>query len=59
MKNETGKKIQKLLRINLIEYSSEFLAHLKKHLGHTGTPTSIQNDCMKLCGFGVDITIMT
>ena len=51
-KYETGKKLKSLLGINLVKYSSEFLAHL----GHTGTSTSVQNNCIKLSGFGVDIT---
>ena len=37
IKNETGKKVKSLLGINLVKYSSEFLAHL----GHTGTSTSL------------------
>ena len=28
----------------------------KKHLGHTGTLPSAQNNCIKLSGFGVTIT---
>ena len=58
-------KIQKVTVINIVKYLSEFLAHIyvgprcflyKKHLGPTGTPTNVQNNCIKLSGFGVDIT---
>ena len=28
----------------------------KYYLGHIGTPTNVQNNCRKLCGFGVQIT---
>ena len=55
-KNETGKKIKNLFGVNLIKYSSEFLAHVKKDLCHIGSPTNVQNSCIKLYGFGVDIT---
>ena len=41
---------------NFVNYSSKFLAHIKKHLGHTGTLTNVQNKFIKLSGFGVDIT---
>ena len=30
---------------------------MTKHLGHTGTPTNVKNSCIKLSGFGIDITI--
>ena len=56
IKNETSKKFKNLLGINLVKYSAKFLAHTKKHLGHTGRPTNVQNNCIKLSGFGVDIT---
>ena len=49
------KKLKNLLRINLSKYSFKFLIHVN-HLGHTGTPTNDQNSCIKLCGFGADIT---
>ena len=49
-KNETGEKFINLLAMNLVKYSSEFLAHIKKHLGHTGTATNIQTNYMKLPG---------
>ena len=55
-KNDTKDKFKNLFGINLENYSSKFLAHTKKHLGHTITPTNVQNNCMKLSGFGVDIT---
>ena len=45
-KNETGKKFRNLLAINSVKYSSEFL----EYLGHTGTPTNVQNNCIKLSG---------
>ena len=45
-------KFKSLLGINLVKYSSEILTHL----GHAGTSTSVQNNCIKLSGFGVDIT---
>ena len=48
--NEIGEKLRNLLVINLVKYSSEFRAHIKKHLGHTGTPTNAQNNCIKLSG---------
>ena len=51
-KNETGKKFKSLLGINLVKYSSEFLVHL----GHTDTSGNVQNNCVKLSGFGVEIT---
>ena len=56
IKNETKKKFKNLLGINLAKYSSKFLAHIKKHLGHTGTPTNVQNNCIKLSDFSVDIS---
>ena len=31
IKNETGKKLKSLLGRNLVKYSYEFLAHIKKH----------------------------
>ena len=43
IKNETRKKFKKLLEINLVKYSSKFLAHIKKYLGDTGTPRNVQN----------------
>ena len=43
-KNETKDKFKNLLGINLVKYSSKFLAHIKKHSGHTGTPTNVQNN---------------
>ena len=43
-----GEKFRNVLAINLVKYSPEFLASIKKHLGHTGTPTNIQNNCIKL-----------
>ena len=52
VKNETGKNFISLLGINLVKYSSAFLAYL----GHTGTSASVQNNCIQLSGFGVDIT---
>ena len=52
LENETGKKFKSLLGINLIKYSSEFLARL----GHTGKSTSVRNSCIKLSGCGVDVT---
>ena len=51
-----GKKFKNLLRINIIKYSSKFLVHIKKHLGHTVTATNVQNNCIRLSGFGVNIT---
>ena len=45
-------KFKSLLGIDLVKYSSEILTHL----GHAGTSTSVQNNCIKLSGFGVDIT---
>ena len=29
---------------------------MKKYLDRTGTPTNVQNNCLKLSGFSVDIT---
>ena len=52
IKNETRKKLKNLLGINFVKYSYKFLEHIKKHLGHTGTPTNVQNNCIKLSGFG-------
>ena len=43
-----------LLGINLVKYSSKFLGHVKKYLVHTGTPTNVQNNSIKLSGFGVN-----
>ena len=37
-------------------YSPKFLAHIKRYLGHTDTPTNVQSNCIKLSGFGVDVT---
>ena len=42
--------------MNLVKYSSKFLAHVKERLGYTGTPTNVQNNYIKLPGFSVDIT---
>ena len=56
IKNETMQIFKNLLGINLVKYSSKFLTHIKKHLDHTGTPTNVQNNCIKLSSFGVDIT---
>ena len=56
IKNETRKQFKNLLGINFVNYSSKFLAYIKKHLGHTGTLTNVQNKFIKLSGFGVDIT---
>ena len=56
IKNETKEKFKNLLRINLVKYSSKFLAHIKKHLGNIGKAINGQNSCIKLSGFGVDIT---
>ena len=55
MKNKTGKKFKNLFGINLIKFSSEFLTHLC----HTGSSTNVQNNCIKLSVFGVDITRST
>ena len=55
MKNETRKNFKNLLRIRLVKYSSKFLAHIKKHLGQIGIPTNVQNNCIQLSGFGVEI----
>ena len=52
-KNQTGKKFKNLLGINLVKHSCKFLAHIKKHLGHTGTTKNVQNDSIKLSAFGV------
>ena len=40
--------------MNLVKYSSEFLAHIRK--ARTDKPTNVQNNCIKLFFFGVDIT---
>ena len=56
IKNETGGKNQKFICINLIKHSPESLAHVKKHLCHIGSPTNVQNNCIKSSGFCVDIT---
>ena len=32
------------------------MGHIEKYLGYTGTSTNAQNSCIKLSGFGVDIT---
>ena len=53
IKNQTGKKFKNLLGINLVKHSCKFLAHIKKHLGHTGTTKNVQNDSIKLSAFGV------
>ena len=56
IKNGTRRKLKDLLGINLVQFSSKFLARIKKHLGHTSTLTNVQNNCIKLSDFGVDIT---
>ena len=56
IKNDTRKKFKNLLKMNLVKYSSKFLAHVKERLGYTGTPTNVQNNYIKLPGFSVDIT---
>ena len=50
------KKFKNLLGMNLVKYSSKYLAHIKKYLGQTGTLANVQNNSIKLSGFGVDIT---
>ena len=55
-KKEIRTKFKNLPGINLMKYSSKFLAHIKKHLCHTGKPANIKNNCIKLSGFGVDMT---
>ena len=55
IKDERRKKFKNLFGINLVKYSSKFLAHIKRNLCHTGTPSNVQNNCIKLSGFGVDI----
>ena len=50
------KKFKNLPAINLVKYWSKFLAQIKKHLGHAGTPRNVQNKCIKLSGFDVDTT---
>ena len=59
IKNGTRRKFKHLLGINLVQFSSKFLAHIEKHLGHTSTLTNAQNNCIKLSDFGVDITFST
>ena len=56
IKKERKEKFKNLLGINFVKYLSIFLAYIKKHLGHTGIPTNVQNNCIKLSGFGVEIT---
>ena len=56
IKNGTRRKFKDLLGINLVQFSSKFLARIKKHLGHASTLTNVQNNCIKLSDFGVDIT---
>ena len=56
IKNEAMKKFKNLLGMNLVKYSSKYLGHIKKCLGQTGTPANVQNNSIKLSGFGVDIT---
>ena len=57
IKNQTGKKLKNLLGINLInKVFIQIPGTHKKHLGHTCTPTAVQNNCIKLSGFGVGIT---
>ena len=51
-----GKIFKNLLGIDLVKYLSKFLTHIKKHLGHKAKPTIVQNYCIKLFNFGVDIT---
>ena len=44
MESETKENFENLLEINLVKYSSKFLAHIKKrYLGHTGTSKNVQN----------------
>ena len=45
-------------RIHLVECSSNFLAYISKHLGHTGPPTNFQNNFIILCGFGVERKVL-
>ena len=42
IKDKTKEKFKNLLGINLTKYSSKFLAHIKKNLGHTGALTKVQ-----------------
>ena len=49
-------KIQEFTRNIFSKVSSKFLAYIKQYLGHTGTLTNVQNNCIKLSRFGVDIT---
>ena len=56
IKTEIKEKFKNLLGINFVKYLSIFLASIKKHLGDTGIPTNVQNNCIKLSGFGLEIT---
>ena len=56
IKKSNREKFKNLLGINLVKYSSKFLALIKKYLGHTGPLTNAQNNWIKLSGFGVEIT---
>ena len=49
-------KQQKIQEFNRDKYWSKFLAHIKKHLGHTDTSTNVENNCLKLSGFSADLT---
>ena len=56
LKKSNREKFKNLLGINLVKYSSKFLALIKTYLGLTGTLTNAQNNWIKLSGFGVEIT---
>ena len=56
IKNETGKKIQKFTENKFSKIFIRIPGTYKKHLGHTDTSRSVQNNCTKLSGFGFDIT---
>ena len=42
IRNQTGRKLKSFIGINLVESSSKFVAHIKKHLGHTDAQKMIK-----------------
>ena len=49
-------KIKKFTRNKFSKAFIQILGTYKKHLVHTGTLTNVQNNSIKLSGFGVGIT---
>ena len=56
MKQFKNKKVQKSTWNKFSKVFIRIPGTDKKHLGHAGTLANVKNNCIKLSGFGVDIT---